>query len=396
MMNWLQKCISIDTLKGDNQKKAFSADCVIMHGSFVKPKRRQNNENNENIVLQAVVESPLTSLELIKNTLAVARSTAGTILKRAKFKPYRDRASQGLQNGEEIRRAQFCHWFIEKHNENPNVLAKMLWSDESRFTYSGMFNRKNTIFWSDENPHIVRGIRQQVIWEFNVWIGVIDTHIIGPFFFNENLNSERCGFFLLLAITAIASEKVKVSIFYETHCPCSISFIKKQLYPNYFKLDDRLDVELIPYGNTKRTLLNGTTEFHCKKDATCRAMRIHACAAQYLTPPNITLHFLNCLMDTQYTQIDIIGCAMNFSFPLEDIQNCFSDGTSSILLDKFGNRTEKLPSAHIPAIAFNDEYDDRISQQARENFLVTVCSVFKDEVPSTCSFINSGFDGNVV
>lgn len=140
-----------------------------------------------------------------------------------------------------------------------------------------------------------------------------------------------CAFLLLLAITAILSEKVKVSVYYETHCPCSISFIKKQLYPNYFKLDGSLDVELIPYGNTKviklifsfcnfqacyiqRTLLNGTTEFQCKKDVTCRAMRIHACAAQYVTTPNITLHFLNCLMDTQYTQHDIIGVSKSNEF----------------------------------------------------------------------------------
>ncbi|KAK9686001.1 hypothetical protein QE152_g37524 [Popillia japonica] len=30
MMNWLQKCISIDTLTDDSQKKAFFADCVII------------------------------------------------------------------------------------------------------------------------------------------------------------------------------------------------------------------------------------------------------------------------------------------------------------------------------------------------------------------------------
>lgn len=176
-------------------------DNLINNGSFVKPKGRRRNENNENIVLQAVVENPRTSLREIENTLGVARSTAGSILKRAKFKPYRERASQGLQNGDEIRRTQFCHWFIEKHIVNPYFFKKILWSDESRFTNCGMFNRKNTIFWSDENPHLVRGIRQQVRWGFNVWISVIDTHVIGPFFFNENLNSER---YLELLLTHIA------------------------------------------------------------------------------------------------------------------------------------------------------------------------------------------------
>lgn len=66
---------------------------------------------------------------------------------------------------------------------------------------------------------------------------------------------------------------------------------------------------------------------------------------------------------------------------------------SSALLEKFGNRTELLSSAHIPAIAFNDQYDDRTSQKARENFLVTVCSMFKIDLPSACSFINLDFSG---
>ncbi|KAK9707622.1 hypothetical protein QE152_g27723 [Popillia japonica] len=71
-------------------------------------------------VLQIVTNIECWSVLFCVDELAAEMSTAGTILKRAKFKPYCERASQGLQNGDEIRRAQFCQWFIEKHNENPN------------------------------------------------------------------------------------------------------------------------------------------------------------------------------------------------------------------------------------------------------------------------------------
>lgn len=166
-------------------------DNLINYGSFTKPKKRLNNEDKENFVLQAVVEEPRTSLRQIENTTGVPKTTAGVILKRYKYHPYRERPSQGLQNGDLIRRQQFCEWLIRAQTEIPNLCMKILWTDESRFTNCGLFNRHNFVFWADENPTLIRGVRQQIKWGINVWIGIIDCRIIGPFFYNENLNSER-------------------------------------------------------------------------------------------------------------------------------------------------------------------------------------------------------------
>ncbi|GJQ74883.1 hypothetical protein Trydic_g21719 [Trypoxylus dichotomus] len=206
----------------------------------------------------------------------------------------------------------------------------------------------------------------------------------------------NCGLLFLLVSVGVFTEKVKVSVYYETHCPCSVSFIKKQLYLNYFKLEDYLNVELIPYGNTKRISENGTMGFTCKKDPTCRAMRIHACTSAQSNPTNATLHFLNCVIDGQYTKNEIAICATNFSIPIDSIQNCTSSNASIALLDKFGNRTEKLLSAHIPAISFNDNYDDDVSQKARENFLEAVCLALKTNAPKICSSVNLNLTDNTI
>lgn len=165
----------------------------------------------------------------------------------------------------------------------------------------------------------------------------------------------------------------------------------------------------------QRTFENGIISFQCKKD--CGAMRIHACAIAEPNPTNITLHFLNCLMDGQYTdnEVAIVSrnyvyifnlhivneftfcqCAANFSINWGNIQNCLASNSSMVLLDKFGDRTQEISSAHIPAISFNDHYDDDVSQKARENFLEAACSAFKYEVPAICSHINQTVIGNAI
>lgn len=45
--------------------------------------------------------------------------------------------------------------------------------------------------------------------------------------------------------------KVKVALYYESLCPYSIRFFTEILYPTYVLLNEIMDVDLIPYGNTK-------------------------------------------------------------------------------------------------------------------------------------------------
>lgn len=42
---------------------------------------------------------------------------------------------------------------------------------------------------------------------------------------------------------------VQVSVYYETLCPDSISFIVHQLYPGYYALKEYIDLELVPWGH---------------------------------------------------------------------------------------------------------------------------------------------------
>ncbi|KAL3271767.1 hypothetical protein HHI36_022237 [Cryptolaemus montrouzieri] len=79
---------------------------------------------------------------------------------------------------------------------DPRYPYKILYSDESRFTNNGMFNRNNTRYWAHENEHLVRGGNFQERFGFNVWMAMVAQHLISPIIFDGSLTGERYSGFL--------------------------------------------------------------------------------------------------------------------------------------------------------------------------------------------------------
>lgn len=163
------------------------------YGAFSKPKRNSKrlDEETQVIVLNQVRENPKVSTREIENNTGIPRTSAHRILKKHRYHPYKVHISQGLQPGDAERRTRFCHWYINQNNNNVTFLFNVLWSDESRFTNNGLFNRNNIHYWGTENPHALHEARHQERFGFNVWCGIIGRRIVGPIIFNNNLTSER-------------------------------------------------------------------------------------------------------------------------------------------------------------------------------------------------------------
>jgi len=64
----------------------------------------------------------------------------------------------------------------------------MLFSDEASFHNNEDFNRHNCHYYSDINPFWLRRVDNQHQWRVNAWCGILDRQIVGPHFFNANLN----------------------------------------------------------------------------------------------------------------------------------------------------------------------------------------------------------------
>lgn len=165
---------------------------LINHGSFTKPftKSTRISEENKTTVLQSVVENPNISVREIQHNTGIPKSTAHKILKIHKYHPYKYNLCQGLRPGDNERRREFCGWYTRQCDENDNFPCEIIWSDESRFTNNGLFNRQNSRYSSTENPHVVRSVRHQVRFGFNVWCGILGSRLVGPIIFDGTLTSE--------------------------------------------------------------------------------------------------------------------------------------------------------------------------------------------------------------
>lgn len=149
------------------------------------------NEESEINVLAIVEADPTISLRHIEDQIGVNRESARRILKKHKFKSYRYQIHQYLYENDFQRRLDYCNWFLHRHNLDNNFHQQILFSDESRFTNLGLFNRNNTRYWAQENPRNMRESAYQERFSFNVWLGVIGRRIIGPIIFDGPLNGER-------------------------------------------------------------------------------------------------------------------------------------------------------------------------------------------------------------
>lgn len=69
-------------------------------------------------------------------------------------------------------------------------LRRILWTDECIFRSDGSINRHNEHHYAEENPHCRKIIHVQGRYNVNVWMGIFNDMIIGPYFFPENVNAQ--------------------------------------------------------------------------------------------------------------------------------------------------------------------------------------------------------------
>lgn len=144
----------------------------------------------EEEVLQEVEADPSVSVRRIEARTAVSKSTAHRIMQRNEFHPYHVQRVQCLLPRDYSERITFCRTMLQKYTEDSQFLDSILWSDESTFKKDGFMNLHNLHEWRIENPHLIREDRSQYRFKVNLWTGILNGKIIGPFELPENLNGE--------------------------------------------------------------------------------------------------------------------------------------------------------------------------------------------------------------
>ncbi|XP_026825353.1 uncharacterized protein LOC113562003 [Ooceraea biroi] len=139
-------------------------------------------------ILALVELNPHDSLRRRERDSGVSRDIIWRIMRANKFHPYRMSVHQALKYDDFQQRLAFCNWIRQ---QPPDFHLKILFSDECTFKSNGSNNTWNCRYWSQVNPHWLREIDHQHVWKVNVWCGIIGSQIVGPIFFEENLNADR-------------------------------------------------------------------------------------------------------------------------------------------------------------------------------------------------------------
>jgi len=183
-------------------RKTFTNLCsnLIRYGSFKKPTRQRvktaTNDNNAVLVLAAVNNNPQMSLRQISTQSNISITSCQRILKEHKFFPYKMHFVHHLRPEDYQRRMNFLAEFSALYEGNENFLKNILWSDESRFHNNGTVTKHNCRYWCQNNPRRFVRTGNQSVFSVNVWCGILNGYIVGPYLYHETLNGIRYERFL--------------------------------------------------------------------------------------------------------------------------------------------------------------------------------------------------------
>lgn len=160
-------------------------------GNLRRKRRRTGPREHIALGVRAIIaEDPHISTRQIQRMHGVPRSTVSRTLRYFRFHPYHLHLTHAIEPGDPARRLRFCQWAETRMRIDPFFFDRTLFTDEAKFDNMGGVNLHNAHYYAEENPHWQRDHRTQRRWSINVWAGIVGEYVIGPIFYNRNLNGE--------------------------------------------------------------------------------------------------------------------------------------------------------------------------------------------------------------
>lgn len=161
--------------------------------------RVNDDDEQDNDIVQRFRSDPTTTTSVVARDLGCSQWKVWSTVHTAGLYPYHYTPVQVIEEGDPVRRLDFCRFMLHADLEDPNFFKRILWTDESKFDKDGITNYHNAHYWAskaDGNPKKKRAKGSQRRFSLNVWMGIVCNHLIGPYFLPENLNGETYENFL--------------------------------------------------------------------------------------------------------------------------------------------------------------------------------------------------------
>ena len=97
------------------------------------------------------------------------------------FKAYIPRLVHELNEDDFDRRLEYCETFLSLLQSEPDLINRVICSDEAIFRLNGHINRHNSTYWSTDNPNVTWEETMQAEGLI-VWAVIWPQCVIGPYF----------------------------------------------------------------------------------------------------------------------------------------------------------------------------------------------------------------------
>lgn len=193
----------------------------------IQPRVQQERSRaSEELVLGAFYADPCQSCRNVGKSVGYSECRVRQILHKYKFKPYKLQSHQELLDNDEERRNTFCEIMLQKTVGNDNFLKNICFTDESTFYLHTQPNKQNSRVWSNSNPHKFVSTHSQKSKKVNIWAGILNHHIIGPFIIEGTLNGEKYLELLQEQIIPRIREVAIVDNVWYQHDGCPSHFVR--------------------------------------------------------------------------------------------------------------------------------------------------------------------------
>lgn len=149
------------------------------------------SEDRQLDLLLDLQENPHTVSTALANNHEMSKTSALKYLKKHKWHPYKVVLVHELNEDDPDRRIQFCEDLMNRCNTDPTFVNRIVFSDEATFQLNGTVNRQNCRYWAPKNPHWTMEANTQFPQKLNVWSGIVNNRILGPFFIDGSLTGAK-------------------------------------------------------------------------------------------------------------------------------------------------------------------------------------------------------------
>ncbi|XP_037570164.1 gamma-interferon-inducible lysosomal thiol reductase [Dermacentor silvarum] len=202
----------------------------------------------------------------------------------------------------------------------------------------------------------------------------------------------RCIYSCILFIAALSrspttAEPVNLTLYYEGLCPDCHEFILGQLWPTFGKLEEYLELDLLPFGNADMKVANGTVTFQCQHGPDeCLINEVQTCAVKYVHPTRKLLDFITCMLRQPDPTQAGEPCARKVGTDWAVLNRCSQGPEGTQLLYEMGKRTQghQPPIEYVPYVEINGYHNETMQEMAQEDLFHFVCKLLEPAPPKVC------------